>query len=56
MEKQVRSIVSKLDSQGRWVDKGRLKYHGDDDPTERAIDCHTFVGNVRALAAYLATE
>ncbi len=56
MERQVRGIVSRLDSQGRWVEEGRLKYHGDDDPTDRVIDCHTFVSNVRALAAYLATK
>jgi hypothetical protein len=56
MEKQVRSIVANLDSQGRWVEKGRLKYQGDDDPTERVIGCSTFISNVRSLAAYLATE
>jgi PelA/Pel-15E family pectate lyase len=56
MEKQVRGILAKLDSRGRWLDKGRLKYQADDDPSGRVIDCHTFVGNVRALSAYLATE
>ena len=56
MEKQARSIIAKLDSQGRWIEKGRLKYHGDDDPTERIIDCRTFVSNVRRLTDYLATK
>ncbi len=56
MEKQVRSVVSKLDSQGRWGLKGRLRYQGDDDPTERVISCSTFVSHVRILANYLATE
>lgn len=56
MEKRVRSVISRLDSQGRWVDEGRLKYHGDDDPTKRVIDCRTFVSNVRTLAGYLSTK
>jgi Pectic acid lyase len=56
MEKQVRGVLAKQDSQGRWVDSGRLKYHGDEDPTERVIDCRTFVNNVRILTNYLATE
>ncbi len=56
MEKKVQNILKKLDDQGRWVESGRLKYYGDSDPTERVIDCRTFVANVRALASYLATE
>ena len=56
MEKNARSVISNLDSQGRWVQKGRLKYHGDEDPTERVIDSRTFVSNVRTLANYLATK
>lgn len=56
MEKQVQGVLSKLDSQGRWLEKGRLKYQGDDDKTERVLDCSTFVRNLRALATYLATE
>ena len=56
MEKEVRAVLGKLDDQGRWVESGRLKYYGDSDPTERVIDCRTFVANVRALASYLATE
>ena len=55
-EKRARSVMAKLDAQGRWIEEGRLKYHGDDDPTTRVIDSRTFVANVRALAAYLATQ
>lgn len=56
MEKQVRNVIAKLDSRGRWVENGRLKYHGDEDPTEQVIDCRTFVSNIRALASYLSTS
>jgi len=52
---QVNSVVSSLDGQGRWVEEGRLKYHGEDDPTRRVIDCRTFIANVEILSAYLAT-
>ena len=56
MEKQVRNVIAKLDSRGRWVENGRLKYHGDDDPTRRVIDCRTFVSNIRVLSNYLGTS
>lgn len=56
MEKQVRNVIAKLDSRGRWVENGRLKYHGDDDPTERVIDCRTFVSNIRVLSNYVGTS
>jgi hypothetical protein len=32
-----------------------MRYHGDEDPTRRVIDCERFVANVRVLAGYLAT-
>lgn len=51
---QVKEVVASLDAQGRWVDEGRLKYHGPDDPTRRVIDCQTFIRNVHTLSAYLA--
>ncbi|MHB8902727.1 MAG: pectate lyase [Thermoguttaceae bacterium] len=54
-EQQARAILGQLDAEGRWVEKGSMKYQGDDDRTERVIDCQTFIANVRALAAYLAT-
>jgi PelA/Pel-15E family pectate lyase len=46
-------VVRWLDGQGRWVEDGRLKYHGDDDPTRRIISSQTFVANVTVLAEYL---
>jgi len=51
---RVKAAVASLDGEGRWVEDGRLKYHGSDDPTRRVIDCRTFVRNVRALSEYLA--
>jgi len=52
---RAKAAVAALDDQGRWVEDGRLKYHGDDDPTRRAIDCRTFLTNVGILSSYLAT-
>ena len=43
-----------LDDQGRWVEDGRLRNHGPDDPTRRVIASQTFVKNVGVLSAYLA--
>ena len=54
LEAQVRAVIRSLDSHGRWVDDGRLKYHGDDDNTTRIISCRTFAANVGVLSRYLA--
>ncbi len=51
---QVKAVIAALDAQGRWVEEGRLRYHGPDDPARRIIDCQTFIRNVRILSAYLA--
>lgn len=53
---QVRAVIAALDGQGRWVDRGRLRYHGSDDPTRQVINCGTFIRNVRTLSDYLATS
>jgi hypothetical protein len=53
---QVRRVIDGLDDEGRWVERGRLRYHGADDPTERIIDCRTFINNCRLLSRYLASE
>jgi hypothetical protein len=53
-EAEVRAVLAALDEQGRWVENGRLKYHGPDDPTRRVIDSRTFVRNVGVLSRYLA--
>jgi uncharacterized protein YyaL (SSP411 family) len=51
---EVKAVLAALDEKGRWVEDGRLKYHGPDDPTRRVIDSRTFVRNVRVLSTYLA--
>ena len=56
MIQQVEQLIASLDDQGRWVQTGRMKYHGDDDPTRKVIDCRTFCRNIRVLSAYLATK
>ena len=53
--RQVKAVIAALDEKGRWVEDGRLKYHGDDDPARRVIDCRTFIGNVGILSRYLAS-
>jgi len=52
---RVRSVISSLDDRGRWVEEGRMKYHGAEDPTRRVINCRTFISNVGILSAYLST-
>jgi len=49
-------IVAALDARGAWVTDGRLKYHGDDDPATRIIDCAVFARNVRTLSAYVGAS
>ncbi len=51
----VREVIAHLDEQGRWVDEGKLRYHGEDDPTRRILSTRTFVKNVRVLCDYLET-
>jgi PelA/Pel-15E family pectate lyase len=53
---RVKSIIDQLDEQGRWVEEGQLRYHGQDDPTQRVIDCRTFINNMRTLCDYLSAE
>ena len=56
MMQQVERVIASADDRGRWVQSGRMKYHGDDDPTRKVIDCRTFCTNVRVLSSYLATK
>ena len=56
LRKEVRAAIDRMDERGAWVEDDRLRYHGDDDPTTRIIDCRTFIKNVRLLCAYLNAE
>ncbi len=53
---QVRAVIEALDDQGRWLQEGRLRDRGDDEPAERIIDCRTFIRNCRVLSQYLGTK
>ena len=54
LEGRVKSVLSALDAQGRWLESGRLRAHGTDDTTNRILSCQTFVANVGLLSDYLA--
>ncbi len=54
MVEQVKAVIAALDAQGCWVEDGRLRYHGENDPTRRIIDCETFIRNARILSNHLA--
>lgn len=56
LDQEVAKIVANLDNRGAWVESGRLKYHGDDDPTREVIRSVTFSNNIRDLANWLAAE
>lgn len=49
----IRRIIQSMDERGAWIEEGRLRYWGDDDPTRRIINPTTFVRNAGALTQYL---
>ena len=51
---RARSVIDRLDEQGRWLESGKMRGDAENDPVRRVIDCRTFISNVRALSAYLA--
>lgn len=53
---QTKAAIDAQDERGRWVEDGRLKYHGSDDPTRRVISARTFLKNVTVLSRYLAAS
>lgn len=52
----VQRIVASQDSRGAWVESGKLKYHGKDDPTRQIISSSTFIKNLDLLSTYLAAS
>ncbi|MHC4534694.1 MAG: pectate lyase [Planctomycetota bacterium] len=50
---RTKSIIDQLDEQGRWVENGRMRGDGQDDPPRRVIDCRTFINNITVLSTYL---
>jgi hypothetical protein len=50
---EVEAALKALDSDGRWIESGKLRYHGPDDTTNRVIESATFIRNVGILSRYL---
>ena len=55
LAKDATEAVHAMDDRGAWVENGRLRYHGDDDPTRKIISCRTFIQHVDTLSAYLSS-
>ena len=53
---KIKEVIDALDARGAWVERGKLRYHGEDDPTEEVIDTQTFIRNAGILAAFIAAE
>ncbi len=53
---KVQQLIGELDARGAWVQSGRLRYHGEDDPTDQVIRSDTFAKNLQVLAAWVATS
>ena len=53
---EVRKILAAQDEQGRWIEEGKLRYHGPNDPTIEVIRCATFARNMQTLARYLSAR
>ena len=55
LAKDATEAVHAMDDRRAWVENGRLRYHGDDDPTRKIISCRTFIQHVDTLSTYLST-
>jgi Pectic acid lyase len=53
---QTKSVIAALDKEGRWVEDGKLRFQGPNDPNTRIISCETFIRNVTILSNYLAAS
>ena len=56
LEAQVKKIIAAQDARGRWVESGRLRHFGPNDPENKVIRSATFVRNVELLSRYLAQK
>jgi PelA/Pel-15E family pectate lyase len=50
---RAKAVAESLDERGAWVERGRLSYQGDDDPTAEIISCASFARNVSILADFI---
>jgi hypothetical protein len=55
-EARAAEVLKAMGTRGAWIEAGRLRYHGEDDPTESVIDCTTFARNVRILCDYVRSS
>ena len=53
---QVQKIIAALDERGRWIESGRLRYHGADYGTTQVVRSATFVRNMQVLSDYLSSR
>lgn len=53
LAREATRLIESLDDRGAWVEEGRLRYHGDDDPTRRVIESRTFARNLIRLATFV---
>jgi hypothetical protein len=53
LDPQVKRIIAAQDARGRWVESGRLRHHGPNDPETNVIRTATFIRNVETLSRYL---
>ncbi len=47
-------MIDALDTRGAWVELGKLRYHGEEDPTEEVVDTATFIRHMDLLARFIA--
>jgi PelA/Pel-15E family pectate lyase len=51
---RAKAVIDRLDEQGRWVERGKMRKEPEDAPVRRVIDCRTFISNITTLSAYVA--
>lgn len=56
LDRRVERVMEALDARGAWVEAGKLRYHGDNDPTREVIRSQTFVDHLLTLAEWLAAD
>ncbi|MCO6458063.1 MAG: polysaccharide lyase [Pirellulaceae bacterium] len=54
LQAAAQAICQQQDQRGAWVEEGRLRSFGPDDPATRIISTRTFIQNVDQLSRYVA--
>jgi len=50
---RVQEVIDALDARGAWVERGKLRYHGEEDPIEEVVDTATFIRHMDLLASFI---